>query len=122
MAAPSLTVLLSCYIVAPFLPACLHSLLAQPGANQLKVIVVDDGSTDGTLQARDAVALHPDMDCTIVTQANQGTSRARNAGIDAPRGGAECGRGLALFPSSGRDIGAVRREACWDVRDARGRP
>jgi hypothetical protein len=29
---------------------------------------------------------------------------------------------VELFPSSGRAIGAVRREACWDVRDARGRP
>jgi len=44
--------------------------------------VVDDRSTDGTLQARDAVALHPGMDCTIVTQANQGASGAKNAGID----------------------------------------
>jgi len=34
MAAPSLTVILPCDNVAPFLPACLHSLLAQPGATQ----------------------------------------------------------------------------------------
>lgn len=43
MAAPSTTVFLPCYNVAPLLPACLHSLLAQPGANQLKGILVDDG-------------------------------------------------------------------------------
>ena len=34
MAAPSLTVLLPRCNVAPFLPACLHPLPAQTGANQ----------------------------------------------------------------------------------------
>lgn len=82
MAAPSLTVVVPCYNVSAFLPACLDSLFAQPGADRVKVVVVDDGSTDGSGQAaHDALRSHPGIDCTIVCQPNEGASGAKNTGL-----------------------------------------
>lgn len=80
--APSLTVIVACYNLAALLPACLQSLFAQPGADRIRVIVVDDGSTDGSLQAAHAVvASHPGIDCAIVSQPNQGAGGAKNTGL-----------------------------------------
>src|SRR5437879_10784631 len=45
----------------------------------VEVILVDDGSTDGTL--REAERFANSLDLTIVRQANAGPSAARNAGI-----------------------------------------
>lgn len=80
--APSLTVIVACYNLAALLPACLRSLFAQPGADRIRVIVVDDGSTDGSVQAaRATVASHPGIDCTILSQPNQGAGGAKNTGL-----------------------------------------
>lgn len=89
MGAPSLdvSVVVPVYNVAPFVGACLGSVLAQelPNGNSLEVIAVDDGSTDGCAAILAAYARR-DARLRVITQANAGLSAARNAGLDASRG------------------------------------
>ncbi|MEY2633257.1 MAG: hypothetical protein RIR00_1911 [Pseudomonadota bacterium] len=82
---PRLSLIVPVYNVAPFLPACLDSLVAQDPDN-LEIILVDDGSTDDcpAILARYAVA-HPQL-LRVVRQENGGLSAARNTGLDLATG------------------------------------
>ena len=79
-----LSLVLPAYRVAPWLEACVASLLddAPPG---LEIIVVDDGSPDETPAIADALAAR-DGRVRVIHQANGGVSVARNAGLGAARG------------------------------------
>ena len=71
-----LTVVVPAYNAGPYLKIAVDSLLAQ-GLPGLEVIVVDDGSTDGSV----AAAARPSV--RVVRQAHQGEAAARNAGVRA---------------------------------------
>lgn len=75
-----LSIIIPAYNAEAYLPQCLDSILAQehPGC---EVIVVDDGSTDGT-----AALLERYPDVKVVHQENRGMSTARNRGLDEARG------------------------------------
>jgi hypothetical protein len=81
--APSVSVLVPAYNARPYLREAVESLLAQTWRD-LEVLVIDDASTDGTLQVLDD--LHdPRLTLLCMTQ-NGGPSRARNAGLAHARG------------------------------------
>ena len=56
---------------------CIESLLAQT-LSDIEIIVVNDGSTDGTLELLSAVK---DDRLTVISQPNRGQGEARNAGM-----------------------------------------
>ena len=84
MAAPQVSVVIPVYNMAGYLDECLASVCGQTLAS-LEIICVDDGSTDDSpaVLARWAGA---DKRIKVVSQANQGLSAARNAGLDRATG------------------------------------
>jgi glycosyltransferase involved in cell wall biosynthesis len=75
---PQVTVVVPSYNMGHYLPQAVQSALAQSYPN-LEVLIVDDGSTDDTLQV---VRLwDSDPRVRVHRQSNSGLSAARNAGI-----------------------------------------
>lgn len=72
------------YNIKEYLPACVKSLLGQSCAD-LEIILVDDGSTDGSAQLCDMYAAK-DPRVVVIHKENGGLSSARNAGLDIARG------------------------------------
>lgn len=73
------------YNVEPYLRKCVDSLLHQDyPANQYEIILVDDGSTDGSGELADLLASSPNI--RVIHQKNRGLSGARNTGIAAALG------------------------------------
>ncbi len=77
-----ISVVVPAYNAAATLGSCLEALLAQvPQCPQpVEVIVVDDGSSDGTATVARACGV------TVIEQKNQGPAAARNAGVQHARG------------------------------------
>jgi Glycosyl transferase family 2 len=77
-----LSVIIPAYNVESFIAASLESALQQPRADEMELIVVDDGSTDGTLERILAVqATERGRHIKVIHQENRGVSAARNAAI-----------------------------------------
>jgi glycosyltransferase involved in cell wall biosynthesis len=74
-----ISIVIPAYNAADFLPKCLDSILCQ-AMEELEVIVIDDGSTDGTPGIGDKYA-RDDPRVIVVHKSNAGVSEARNAGI-----------------------------------------
>jgi len=79
-----ISVIVPVYNVEAFLPRCVDSILSQQGA-ELEVILVDDGSRDGSGSICDAYQAK-DPRVRVIHKENGGLSSARNAGIDAATG------------------------------------
>ena len=79
--AASVSVIIPCYNAAPYILATIESVLAQdlPG---MEVIVVDDGSSDGSVAL--VRAAYPQV--RVEPQANAGVATARNTGLRLARG------------------------------------
>ncbi|MBF8187636.1 glycosyltransferase family 2 protein [Nonomuraea sp. K274] len=81
---PLLSIVVPFYNVEPYITECLKSLAAQ-SLDDLEVILVDDGSEDGSRRvAEDFVAR--DRRFVLIEQRNQGPGPARNAGVRQARG------------------------------------
>lgn len=76
MHTPKISVLLSIYKTAPWLPAALDSVLSQT-LSDLEVICVDDGSPDNSIDILNEYAA-ADSRIRILRQKNAGQSMARN--------------------------------------------
>lgn len=81
---PLISVIVPVYKVEAYLGRCVDSLLAQTYGN-LDIILVDDGSPDGSGAICDAYAAR-DPRVRVIHKENGGLSSARNAGIDVARG------------------------------------
>ncbi|MBQ4089603.1 MAG: glycosyltransferase family 2 protein [Clostridia bacterium] len=79
-----ISVIIPAYNVEKYLPRALDSLLRQKSACY-EVILVDDGSTDGTPRICDEYAAL-DSRIKVIHQKNSGAPAARNAAIDIAKG------------------------------------
>lgn len=88
---PLLSIIVPVYDVERYLPKCIDSILAQTFTD-FELILVEDGSPDNCPALCDAAAAK-DARIRVIHQKNGGLSAARNAGLDAARGGMDrlCG-------------------------------
>jgi glycosyltransferase involved in cell wall biosynthesis len=78
------SVIIPMYQIAPFIETCVRSVQAQTYPH-LEIILVDDGSTDGTGEIAQGL-LAADPRIRLIQQENKGQADARNAGLDAATG------------------------------------
>jgi len=76
------SILIPAYNARKWLPACLESALAQTWSRK-EIIVVDDGSTDATLEMARSYA---SSNVKVLTQENRGASAARNRALSEAQG------------------------------------
>ncbi len=81
---PLISVIVPVYNIMEYLPRCVDSLCAQTYEN-LEILLVDDGSTDGTSALCDGLA-KKDGRIRVFHKENGGSSSARNLGIAHSRG------------------------------------
>lgn len=80
-----LTLVIPVYNMESYLPRCIKTLLSQ-SSQDFEILLIDDGSTDGSGRMCDGYAeAHPGF-VQVVHKKNGGLSSARNAGIDAAMG------------------------------------
>lgn len=84
--APAFSVVIPAHNAACTLASCVRSVLQQTESN-LEVVIVDDGSTDATVEVAESFA---DARVRVRAQVSGGVSAARNAGIVAARGDIVC--------------------------------
>lgn len=80
----SVSIIVPCYNVAPYVEACLDSLVNQSLRN-IEIICVNDGSTDVTPALLDAWAEKEDR-IRVIHRENGGQALARNLGMDMAGG------------------------------------
>lgn len=81
---PLISIIVPVYQVKEYVGECIESLLTQTYTN-LEILLVDDGSTDGSGAICDQYAGRDDR-VRVVHQENQGPSVARNAGLNCAKG------------------------------------
>lgn len=81
---PKISVIIPVYNAGAYLEECLDSVLHQTYGN-LEILLIDDGSTDGSGALCDAYAAR-DGRVRVFHQENRGQSAARNAGLGAMTG------------------------------------
>lgn len=81
---PLISVIVPVYNVIGYLARCIESILSQTYTN-LEIILVDDGSSDGSESECDAWKA-TDPRIKVIHKKNGGLSSARNAGIDVATG------------------------------------
>ena len=81
-----LSIVVPVYNVKPYLDKCVDSLLRQDlDRREYEIILVDDGSTDGSGALCDAIAAR-ESNVVVVHQENQGLCGARNTGMGTALG------------------------------------
>lgn len=83
-AEPLLTIIVPVYNILEYLPRCVRSITAQTYKN-LEILLVDDGSTDGTGELADDLAKE-DERIRVLHKENGGSSSARNLAVARAKG------------------------------------
>jgi len=81
---PKISVIIPAYNAEKTLRRCLDSVFASDFLESMEVILVNDGSKDGTLEVAEEYRKFPNF--VLIDQPNGGVARARWAGITASRG------------------------------------
>jgi glycosyltransferase involved in cell wall biosynthesis len=84
MAVPEVSVVVPTHNRLPVLTEVLSALVRQEGAPPFEVVVVDDGSTDGTAEWLRSRSF--DLSLRVFTQENRGPAAARNTGVAVSAG------------------------------------
>ncbi len=79
-----ISVIIPVYNVKKYIERCLDSVTAQT-YKDLEIIIIDDGSTDGSGEICDTYAQNDDR-IRLIHQSNRGQSYARNAALDIAAG------------------------------------
>lgn len=81
------SVVMAVYNVEPFLREAVDSLIAQDfGFEKIQLIMVDDGSTDGSGAICDEYAAQHPENVLVIHKENGGVSSARNVGLKCVQG------------------------------------
>lgn len=78
-----LSIVIPVYNAAPLLNRCLDSIFNQQTQYSYEIILVDDGSTDNSI---DIIKSRKESNITLFQQNNSGPSTARNKGIELAKG------------------------------------
>ncbi|MCD8014265.1 MAG: glycosyltransferase [Lachnospiraceae bacterium] len=81
---PLVSMIVPIYNAEEYIGRCVDSILNQEYQN-LEILLIDDGSSDGTAQLLDAYA-KKDGRIRVIHQENAGVSASRNHGLDLARG------------------------------------
>ena len=81
---PLISVIVPVWNGEKYLSACVESIVSQ-SLRDMEIILVDDGSTDGTWAMMECLAKEDDR-IRILRRGSDGVSETRNAGIDMSRG------------------------------------
>lgn len=99
--------LIPVYNVEEYLPECVNSILHQ-GQTDIEVLLIDDGSTDGSGALCDGFAAQNDC-VRAIHQKNTGAAAARNNGLDHAEG-----EFIAFLDSDDRIApGSIRHLLAW---------
>jgi len=113
--APSLSIVLPCLDEAERLPGTLAAYLAHfpPGRSEVELVVVDDGSTDGTATIADQIAVTDPRVRVVLTARNRGKGYAVRTGVHAAQGE------LVVFTDADGSYGPEQLErVVWALRRA----
>ncbi len=99
MSRPLVSIVITSYNYAAYLPEALESALGQTHS-PVEIVVVDDGSSDGSAQVARRYPVR------VISQENQGVSAARN------RGAAECAGEYMMFLDADDILEKVYVESC----------
>lgn len=81
---PKLSIIIPAYNIKDYIAYCLDSIIGQKYSD-MEIIIVDDGSQDGTAGICDAFARQHDF-IQVIHKPNEGVSAARNLGLQRARG------------------------------------
>lgn len=111
---PLVSVIVPVFNALPYLREALDSVVHQTYRN-LEILIVDDGSTDGSGEVCDEYRKDPRVQ--VLHQANQGPSVARNAGLDRMSGDvvAFLDSDDALYPDMVQTMLAVMERNAADI-------
>lgn len=82
---PLISIIVAVYNGEKYLRRCIDSLLQQTIEKAIEIIIIDDGSEDGTPELCDQIAFE-NKNVIVFHQENSGLSRSRNVGIEMSRG------------------------------------